>query len=156
MGKWAARLAEKTAAPLYGGTDKTAKRELLSVLAVSQKGTALEVQAATMLASQQAARLEAIDLSSVAWTGAQISTFVQQRGRMLRWRFAKPDAERLAELLTVRDRESDDRQMCVECKHLEWSGRCAQARAGRLPGSDRQLEPVRTILQRCVEFRELP
>lgn len=44
MGKWAARLAEKTAAPPLPGTDKTDKR-VLSVLAVIPKGGAPEFEA---------------------------------------------------------------------------------------------------------------
>ena len=44
MGKWAARLAEKSATPPMDGTDKTAKRGVLSVLAVPPMGGAAEIQ----------------------------------------------------------------------------------------------------------------
>jgi len=42
------------------------------------------------------------------------------------------DTEEIADRLTLRDRQYDDRHMCIECRALELSGRCAAARAGRL------------------------
>jgi hypothetical protein len=45
LGKWAARLAEKTTTPDYGGTDKTDKRGVLSVLAVTPQGGPRRLQA---------------------------------------------------------------------------------------------------------------
>ena len=49
-------------------------------------------------------------------------------GRVLRFvqrGINAPDADDLAERLTLRDREGDDRRMCVECVHLKANGRCA-------------------------------
>lgn len=59
----------------------------------------------------------------------------------------------LADLLLVRDRQQDDRRLCIECTHLGERGRCLAAAAGRLAGTDRHHEPVQTILQRCPAFR---
>lgn len=59
----------------------------------------------------------------------------------------------LAALLARRDADGDDRRMCCECSHLEKAGRCALARAGKLKGATRELEPVRYLLQRCSGFR---
>ena len=79
MGKWAARLAEKTAAPFHVGTDKTAKRGLVSVLAVTPEGGAREIRAAPMLASKAADKPEALDLAAVACTDADIARFLDRR-----------------------------------------------------------------------------
>jgi hypothetical protein len=62
------------------------------------------------------------------------------------------DAEEIADRLTLRDRQHDDRRMCIECRCLELSGRCAAARAGQLAGVDRRHEPVKTALMRCAGF----
>lgn len=62
------------------------------------------------------------------------------------------DAERLAEKLVIRDREGDDRRLCLECSYYGSSGRCVAAATGRLPGVSARLEPVPTLLQRCDAF----
>ena len=49
MGKWSARLAEKTAAPLHPGTDETAKRGFLSVLAAGPGGGKEEISSVPKL-----------------------------------------------------------------------------------------------------------
>ena len=64
----------------------------------------------------------------------------------------RADADDLAERLTLRDRDGDDRRLCLECTWLGDTGRCIAAATGRIPGADRRLEPVQTILQRCVAF----
>ena len=62
------------------------------------------------------------------------------------------DAELLAERLTLRDRDGDDRRLCLECTWLGDTGRCLAAATGRIPGADRRLEQEQTILQRCDAF----
>jgi hypothetical protein len=62
------------------------------------------------------------------------------------------DAEALADKLLHRDRDSDDRRLCLECSYLGASGRCIRAATGRLSGASRDLHPVKTILQRCEGF----
>ena len=64
----------------------------------------------------------------------------------------RADAGDLAERLTLRDRDGDDRRLCLECTWLGDTGRCIAAATGRLRGADRRLEPVQTILQRCEAF----
>ena len=64
----------------------------------------------------------------------------------------RADAETLAEKLTRRDREHDDRRLCLECTWLGDSGRCLAAATGRISGADRRLEPVQTILRQCGAF----
>lgn len=144
MGKWAARLAEKTAAPPYAGTDETAKRGLSSVLAVTPEGGARDFHAAP----------EAPDLAAVAWTDADIAAFLARRARLMRWGWAELDAERLAERMHLRDVQGDDRVLCVECQHL--TGRAGAWGCGkhRAAGVGRELPgELVTLPQRCPAAR---
>lgn len=61
-------------------------------------------------------------------------------------------AEVLADKLMQRDRDGDDRRLCLECSYLGERGQCIAAAVGRIPGASRRLEPVATILQRCDAF----
>jgi hypothetical protein len=84
------------------------------------------------------------------WDDAEIAAFTARRDRcVVRGR---ADADALAERLTLRDRDGDDRRLCLECTWLGDTGRCVAAATGRIPGAERRLEPVQTILQRCVAF----
>ena len=148
MGKWAARLAEKTAAPPMPGTDRTDKRGLLSVLAVTSQGGAREFQAIPLAAVERATN--GPDLAAVAWTDADIARFLDRRARLLRWGWPEPEAERLAERLVRRDRESDDRGACVECRHYR-PGRCGNHRTAGLYSSEVGRD-LATLLQRCPGF----
>lgn len=59
------------------------------------------------------------------------------------------EAERLADKLVLRDREDDDRRLCLECRHLRGMGpfRCGNARAAGIhPNLARELV---MNLQRC-------
>lgn len=151
MGKWAARLAEKTAAPPYPGTAKTAKRGLLSVLAVTPEGGAHEIQSAPMLASKLAEEPETLDLSTVAWTDTDVAAFLGRRARLMRWGWPEADAEKLAERLAKRDREHDDRVSCTDCRHYR-PGRCGNHEAAGLQGHDIGRD-LAAMLQRCTGFQ---
>lgn len=85
------------------------------------------------------------------WSDAEIGTF-QERTRHFT-RCGRRDAEHLAERLTLRDREGDDRHLCLECEELETSGACAAARRGQLANADRRFEPTLNVLVRCPAFR---
>jgi len=85
-----------------------------------------------------------------AWDDAEIEAFTARTERFAL--LGRADADDLAERLTLRDRDGDDRRCCLECSWLGETGRCLAAASGRIPGADRRLEPVQTILQRCVAF----
>ena len=72
----------------------------------------------------------------------------QQRG------ISTQDAERLADKLVARDRDGDDRRLCLECRHLRGDGpyRCGNARAAGLQ-PDLPREWV-SVLQRCHGFNQ--
>lgn len=91
------------------------------------------------------------DCHACGWDDAEIALFMARSARFAQ--IGRRDAERLAERLTLRDRQADDRRMCIESRELELSGRCAAARRGAVPGADRKMEPVQTILMRCPSFR---
>jgi hypothetical protein len=91
------------------------------------------------------------DCHACGWDDAEIALFMGRAARFAQ--IGRRDAEHLAERLTLRDRQFDDRRMCVECRELEPSGRCAAARRGAIPGADRRMEPVQTLLCRCPGFR---
>lgn len=86
------------------------------------------------------------------WGDVEILSFRKRQSLMLARGYAPEDAEAMAEALTLRDRQGDDRRICLECTHLGERGRCIAASAGRIRGADRRLEPVPTILQRCEAF----
>jgi hypothetical protein len=86
-----------------------------------------------------------------AWTDADISRFTKRRDRLLRWGWAEPDAEKLAERLVRRDREQDDRVSCTDCKHYR-PGRCGNHRRAGLGTVDVGRD-LATLLQRCDGFK---
>ncbi len=95
---------------------------------------------------------------STSMTGAEIATFTARLSRFTDKGLILHDGEALADKLVIRDRESDDRHLCLECLHLaghgvtlgcrNWqrAGIAVQSRDAGLPG-----ELVRK-LQRCVGF----
>ena len=93
-------------------------------------------------------------------TGREIDTFTARLHHFTRRGLAEPDAESLADKLVTRDREADDRRLCLECVHLaghaagawgckNWqrAGVALKARDAGLPG-----DLVR-LLQRGEEFK---
>ncbi len=110
-----------------------------------------------------AVRTETQDFDRWAWpqcttmTGAEIDTFTARRARFNDKGLSLIDAEALADELVFRDREGDDRRVCLECVHLRRGGRCGNWKASevasnamdaRLPGD------FTTMLQRCGGFTE--
>ena len=99
---------------------------------------------------------------SAAMNGAEIDTFTERLARFTDKGLNLDDAEALADKLVRRDRESDDRRVCLECVYLAGHGagaiRCTnwqragvavQARDARLSGA--QIHR----LQRCDGFKEI-
>ncbi len=84
------------------------------------------------------------------WDDAEIAAFTARKARFVL--LGRADADDMAERLTLRDRDGDDRRLCLECTWLGDTGRCLAAANGRIPGADRRLEPVLTVLQRCGAF----
>lgn len=142
MGKWAARLAEKTSAPPSGATDRTDKRGVLAVLAVTPGGGEREMHEPLR------------ELPGVAWTDDDIAQFLARRARLVRWGWSMAEAEAMAERLTVRDRSGDDRATCPECSHYR-PGRCANHRRAGLWAAEVGRD-LASLLQRCPGFESAP
>jgi len=72
------------------------------------------------------------------WNNFEIDAFAARRDRLMRWGWPEPRAEELAERLTLRDRQQDDRRSCAECQF---------GRASRCPNG----YPLPAeVLQRCA------
>ena len=97
---------------------------------------------------------------SQAMTSREIDTFAARLHHFTRRGLAEPDAESLADKLVTRDREADDRRLCLECVHLaghaagvwgckNWqrAGVALKARDAGLPGD------LLRLLQRCEGFK---
>lgn len=84
---------------------------------------------------------------STAMNSAEIDLFLSRLARFTDKGLSYGDAERMVEKLVIRDREGDDRRLCLECSHLQGSWRCGNhVRAG--VGRDLPFELV-LMLQRC-------
>ena len=100
---------------------------------------------------------------SQAMTGAEIDTFTARLHDFTGRGLVALDAERLADKLVTRDRESEDRRLCLECAHLAGHSagamRCTNwQRAGvAMRATDAQLSAALVCqLQRCGGFTEQP
>jgi hypothetical protein len=91
-----------------------------------------------------------LDLAAVAWTDADIARFLDRRARLLRWGWAEPEAEKLADRLVRRDREADERVSCTDCRHYR-PGRCGNHKTAGLGSADVGRD-LATQLQRCPAF----
>ncbi len=87
-----------------------------------------------------AANAPAIDPDRWAWphssamNGQELDTLMARQALFCQRGAAPQDAERLADRLVNRDRDDDDRRLCLECRHLRGAGpyRCGNARAAGL------------------------
>jgi hypothetical protein len=89
---------------------------------------------------------------SSAMNTAEIDRFLRREAQFTNKGLAGDDAERLADRLVFRDRDGDDRRVCLECSHLQGLGlwRCGNSdRAG--VGRDLPRE-LAVTLQRCPGF----
>lgn len=85
---------------------------------------------------------------------------MQWRIKLLRHReVPEQRAEQLADLLAYRDRERDDRRMCLECSEWQLAGTCAVVMDGRFRpcgvkrGTEHHFRPLPDVLQRCPNFK---
>jgi len=76
------------------------------------------------------------------WTDAEIATFEKRQART-RWLGYGDRADRVADMLLHRDRDTDDRRLCIECGHAGPGWRCAKREAFMVDQ-----------LQRCPAFKE--
>jgi hypothetical protein len=84
------------------------------------------------------------------WDDADIARFLARRHRLMRWGWAEPEAEALAERLVLRDRERDPRVACADCTHYR-PGRCSNHRRAGLLSAEVGRD-LAGRLQRCPGF----
>lgn len=91
--------------------------------------------------------------------GVEIGTFETRLQKFTEKGLARKDGEVLADKLVLRDRESDDRRVCLECQHFAGHGagswRCGNWQgAGVALRSRDSLLPTDLVLQlqRCHGF----
>ena len=94
---------------------------------------------------------------SAAMTGAEIDIFTARLVRFTDKGLYMDAGERLADKLVIRDRERNDRRLCLECLHLHrgdgWRCRNWQAAGIACRARDAQLPTdLATQLQRCDGF----
>lgn len=85
----------------------------------------------------------------------EIDTFTARLARFTDRGLILADAESLADKLVTRDREGDDRRLCLECASFHRGGRCGnwQAAGVAIRAKDAQLPgDFTTMLQRCSGF----
>lgn len=88
---------------------------------------------------------------STAMNGQEIDTFTARLASFTNKGLSLADAERTADRLVIRDREGDDRALCLECTHLQ--GAAGRWRCGNWQAADvarERLAPeLVAMLQRC-------
>lgn len=83
----------------------------------------------------------------------EFDTFMARLARFIDKGVSYDEAERLADALVIRDREGDDRRLCLECPHLQGFGRwrCGNWHAADVPRQGLARDLV-LMLQRCGGF----
>ena len=171
MTRWAERA--KTAINQSSSTVKTDERLVPSLLAVSSmpKESILfsEKKVSSVLTVSVPADVEKADLNyaqmkdsdrwcwphSSAMNGREIDIFLIRLEHFRSLGFGLNSAENLADRLIIRDRDLDDRVMCIECKYLHglicrnWNkaGFAIKAEGANLPSS------FTLLPQRCDGFK---
>lgn len=92
--------------------------------------------------------------NSPAMNSREIDTFTARLARFTEKGVSLGDAEPLADRLVIRDREGDDRRLCLECAHLQGYNRwrCGNWQAASVARQGLARDLV-LILQRCSGFR---
>jgi len=96
---------------------------------------------------------------STAMNGAELDLLAARLARFTDKGVSQGDAEALADKLVIRDRDSDDRALCLECRHMAGYGpaswRCGNWQAAGVAISQRASQLPGDLvfqLQRCPGF----
>ena len=178
---WTERAKAAISQKSHNGTAVTDEISVVKLSAVSsvpaEPISALPAGLSTVLAVRSPAVFEKHDSSievtedpnrwcwphSSAMNGAEIETFAARLHKFTDKGLARNDGEALADKLVLRDCESDDRRVCLECKHFAGHGagswRCGnwQAAGVAIHSPDAQLPADLVVqLQRCDGFTAHP
>lgn len=178
---WAERAKAAISQTGQGGTAKTDETPISRLLAVSAVASvaisAMPEPLSSVLAVPSPAILKKCDFStavteypdrwcwphSSAMNGAEIDTFAARLHQFTDKGLSRNDCEALTDKLVLRDRDQDDRRVCLECKHFTGNGAeswlCGnwQAAGVALRAGDAQLPADLVVqLQRCDGFTAHP
>ena len=127
--------------PLHATNDATTTQQAHQA---HQADRGAKIERSAIISADGVPYWEADDLAGLpAWTDAEIVSFDKRKARST-W-LGYSDAKGRAERLLHRDRDTDDRRLCVECAHAGTGWRCAKREAFLLDQ-----------LQRCPMFKEKP
>ena len=130
--------APAAVSPLHATSDATTAQH------AQQADHEAKIERSAIISADGAPYWVADDMAGLpAWTDAEIVAFDKRVARST-W-LGYPDAKGRAEKLLHRDRDGDDRRLCVECLHAGPGYRCAKREAFLLDQ-----------LQRCPKFQEKP
>ena len=130
-----------------------------------------EVQAGTKVAESQKSQPAAKDTAlnpdrycgphSSAWNTCEIELFNRRAALFVRRGADEAQAEKLADRLVTRDREDDDRRLCLECRHLQgatpWRcGNWFMAGVAVRSGDAGLARDMVMLLQRCPGAHSIP
>jgi hypothetical protein len=93
---------------------------------------------------------------STAMNSAEIDAFMVRLSRFTDKGLNLTEAEALADKLVIRDRDADDRRLCLECANVRQGGGmwgCSQWQRAGLGAGGLAADMVR-VLQRCDAFKE--
>jgi hypothetical protein len=177
MSTWAARAKAAISQKGQDGTAKTDETPVFGLSSVSSVPTGAVCQTPDRLLSVLAVpappvfeNLDAVPAAtedpdrwcwpdSTAMNGTEIDLFTARLHRFTDKGLTRTDGEALADKLVIRDRETDDRRSCLECRHLSGyahtSWRCGnwQAAGIAIRPRDTQLPADLVLqLQRCDGF----
>lgn len=88
-----------------------------------------------------------------AMSATEVNIFTIRLARFTSRGLGHDEAERLVDALVIRDREDDDRQLCLECTYLQGFGRwrCGNWRRSGMASDGLSVEFV-LMLQRCPGY----
>ena len=139
--------------------------------ATSATSATFEVQAGTKGAESQESQPAAKDTAlnpdrycwphSSAWNTCEIELFNRRAALFVRRGADEAQAEKLADRLVTRDREDDDRRLCLECRHLQgatpWRcGNWCMAGVAVRSGDAGLARDMVMLLQRCPGAHSIP
>lgn len=89
------------------------------------------------------------------WSDDEIERFMARVQRFTSRGLDMIRAESLADKLATRDRDDDDRRLCIECRSCDVARRCSSTRmAGLGSAPTAPLGDLAFMLQRCPAFKE--
>lgn len=144
---WLAKLKEKAASPTYDPAEPTKAPS-------AGFGSGWEASVANFGTVVNDPEFDASDLDRWCWPASDAMNsreigLMVARTNMFSERGMRVDAaERLADALVERDRERDDRRLCMECAHLN-GRRCS---ASAVAGAGENVAALAYMPQRCPAF----